>query len=97
MVLKAICDCNLPKFTQEDTSLFNGIISDLFPINKLDSTGYDNLLSALESSFTLNNLTSTDEMRKKVIQLYDTVRVRHGLMLVGATMGGKTTITNSLA
>lgn len=97
LVLKAICDCNLPKFTQEDTSLFNGIISDLFPINKLDSTGYDNLLSALESSFTLNNLTSTDEMRKKVIQLYDTVRVRHGLMLVGATMGGKTTITNSLA
>jgi dynein heavy chain len=36
-------------------------------------------------------------MRKKVIQLYDTVRVRHGLMLVGAAMGGKTEITNCLA
>ena len=31
LVLKAICDCNLPKFMQEDQLLFNGIINDLFP------------------------------------------------------------------
>ena len=36
-------------------------------------------------------------MKKKVVQLYGTVRVRHGLMLVGAAMGGKTEITNCLA
>ena len=32
----------------------------------------------------------------KVLQLYDTIQVRHGLMLVGPTGGGKTTNYNVL-
>ena len=31
------------------------------------------------------------------MQLYETVQVRHGLMLVGAPMGGKTLVTETLA
>ena len=31
------------------------------------------------------------------MQLYETVQVRHGLMLVGAPMGGKSTICATLA
>ena len=38
-----------------------------------------------------------EEFELKVIQLYETVQVRHGLMLVGAPMGGKTTIMRTLA
>ena len=29
--------------------------------------------------------------------MYDTIRVRHGLMLVGGAMGGKSTIVDTLA
>lgn len=34
---------------------------------------------------------------EKVMQLYDTIQVRHGLMLVGPTGGGKTSVYKTLA
>lgn len=43
------------------------------------------------------NLQPETCMVKKVIQFYETMLVRHGVMLVGPTGGGKTTVYQILA
>jgi len=43
------------------------------------------------------NLDSTENFLAKIIQLYDTIQVIHGLMIVGPTGGGKTSNYKTLA
>ena len=47
LVLRAISDCNIPKFISEDIPLFEGIISDLFPTTDKSKPNYDSLLSSI--------------------------------------------------
>ena len=51
---------------------------------------YGNLLQAIQESCQEMGLQAVDSFVAKCIQLYETTLVRHGLMLVGPTMGGKT-------
>lgn len=90
ILLRALCDCNLPKFLADDVPLFNGIISDLFPGVEQPKIDYGNLLISLKSSCEALGLQAQESFIKKCIQLYETTVVRHGLMLVGPTGGGKT-------
>lgn len=97
IVLRAISDCNIPKFINDDINLFKGIISDLFPTTDKTKPTYPELKEAIEEVMLQNNLTRNEEFETKTIQLYETVQVRHGLMLVGAPMGGKSAISKTLA
>ena len=47
LTLRAISDCNLPKFTTKDVPLFNNIISDLFPNVKPEDRDYGLLDQAI--------------------------------------------------
>lgn len=51
---------------------------------------YDDLNGALDQACAELKIQPTQEFVAKVIQLYETTLVRHGLMLVGPTMGAKT-------
>jgi dynein heavy chain, axonemal len=97
LILRAIEDCNVPKFINEDIELFNGIIQDLFPTTDKSKDDYGELEQMIFESMQAHNLQLNDEFKTKTIQLFETVQVRHGLMLVGGAMGGKSTITNTLA
>ena len=96
-VLRAISVCNIPKFINEDINQFTGIISDLFPETDNSPQQYDTLKHYVEEAINAANLERNVELETKILQLYETVQVRHGLMLVGAPMGGKTTISRTLA
>ncbi|KAL0235780.1 hypothetical protein GEMRC1_002362 [Eukaryota sp. GEM-RC1] len=89
VLLRALTDCNVPKFLADDIPLFKGIISDLFPGVKPVEVDYGPLLVAIKESITDLNLQPNEGFITKVIQLWETIILRHGLMLVGPTAGGK--------
>ncbi|TKS69211.1 Dynein heavy chain 6, axonemal [Collichthys lucidus] len=97
VLIRALRDSNLPKFLVDDAVLFGGILSDLFPGVSIPEHDYGVLHSTILESLVKRNLQPLPSMTKKVIQLYETMLVRHGVMLVGPTGGGKTTVYTILA
>ncbi|XP_053339456.1 dynein axonemal heavy chain 1 [Clarias gariepinus] len=88
--LRAIRDVNVPKFLQDDLKLFNGIVSDLFPKIRKEAIDYGVLDESIRNVCKSKGLKDVDGYITKVIQLYETTVVRHGLMLVGPAGSGKT-------
>ena len=90
LLLRGLMDVNTPKFLAHDLPLFEGIISDLFPGVKKPDADYEDLIGALAVACGDLKVQPVPAFIDKVIQLYEMTVVRHGLMLVGPTGGGKT-------
>jgi dynein heavy chain len=90
ITLRALRDVNVPKFLKDDLPLFENIITDLFPETKRNDAEYGDLLPTLEESAKALVLQLPEIFIIKIVQLIDTIGVRHGLMLVGPTGGAKT-------
>ncbi|CAG0885871.1 unnamed protein product [Darwinula stevensoni] len=97
LVLRAILGVNRPKFLAQDIPLFDGIISDLFPGVDLQPPDYSVLTEAIFAKIQERGLQATPWFTDKIFQLYEMILVRHGLMLVGEPMGGKTSAYQILA
>ena len=105
-MLRSVNDINLPKFTAEDLPLFKGITSDLFPGVELGESDHGLLLQSIDtvcakgitiSPGQVTKLLPKPSWRNKVIQLYEMVLVRHGVMIVGQAGSGKTTTVHTLS
>ncbi len=96
VLMQALYDTNLPKFLKDDVLLFQNLMNDLFPnLKKLNKN-----MEAIEKSINLAinelQLQHWPSQTAKIMQLYDQMLVRHGIMLVGPTGGGKTVARNIL-
>merc|ERR1719272_78357 len=89
VLLTALRDSNLPKFLTDDAILFKAILSDLFPGIELEDHDYGSLQTTIEFCCEEKGLTPSEPQVHKIIQFYETMVVRHGVMLVGPTGGDK--------
>lgn len=81
IVLRAIIDVNLPKFLQQDISLFQGIYQDLFPEVEIPEPPRDDIRKHLAIKIKEKRLQGTPWFVEKVLQIYEMMLVRHGLMV----------------
>jgi dynein heavy chain len=97
LLMRTLRDMNMSKYVAEDVPLFMSLIDDLFPGLKAERAAFPEVTRALERAAAERGLQPHAPWLNKCIQLYETYLVRHGIMLVGPSGGGKTAITECLA
>ncbi|KAM3930843.1 dynein axonemal heavy chain 14 [Leptodactylus fuscus] len=96
IIITALKEANLPKFLAEDVVLFENIMADLFPGVSLQKANTKELEKAISAAINELCLQPWESQTEKVIQFYHQIVARHGVMLVGPTGGGKTTVRRIL-
>uniref|UniRef100_A0A8C7WKA2 Uncharacterized protein n=1 Tax=Oncorhynchus mykiss TaxID=8022 RepID=A0A8C7WKA2_ONCMY len=91
VLICALQNSNLPKLVPEDVPLFKSIMEDLFPGVVNPKTIHPQLEVIPSKATEILGFQQWPNQAEKVTQLYSQILVR-GVMLIGPTGGGKTTV-----
>jgi len=97
LILRALLDVNVPKLVADDVPAFHDAVGDIFPQARPLVSDYSTLRWAVREACITLGLQASPYFTNKCIQLYETVAVRHGLMIVGEPISGKTALHRTLA
>eukprot|EP01029_Cantina_marsupialis_P005375 TRINITY_DN157_c1_g2_i1.p1 TRINITY_DN157_c1_g2~~TRINITY_DN157_c1_g2_i1.p1 ORF type:complete len:3733 (+),score=1529.44 TRINITY_DN157_c1_g2_i1:1436-11200(+) len=93
LLYRTLRDMNLSKLVAQDVPLFLSLLKDLFPSISTPKKGaYPDVQQAISDQIKKAGIVEHESWISKVIQLYETTLVRHGIMLSGPSGGGKSRI-----
>ena len=97
LLYQTLRDMNLSKMVAQDVPLFLSLLKDLFPkVPSPPVAVYKEVEDEVNKAVDEAGLIQHKNWLKKVVQLYETTVVRHGIMVIGPTGGGKTQIFTML-
>ncbi|KAH9577240.1 Dynein heavy chain [Trypanosoma melophagium] len=96
ILIKSLRVNTLSKLTFEDAVLFNNLIADVFPGVPVGEIDYAELRPAIEESIKEFKLQLVESQIQKVLQLYEALKQRMGVVLVGPSGSGKSTLLRVL-
>ncbi|VDM55898.1 unnamed protein product [Angiostrongylus costaricensis] len=91
-VVQALLLNTLSKLTFSDSKRFSVLINDVFSSVNKELATFGDLIEPLKSASNEMNIELTDKQLQKVFQLYEQLRQRIGVVVVGPTGTGKSTI-----
>ncbi|OMJ74343.1 hypothetical protein SteCoe_26764 [Stentor coeruleus] len=97
VLIRAMRDSNIPKFISHDIPLFEALVKDLFPTINIGENSPGDLERQISDTILSLKLQKVKQFEKKVSQLFDTLTVRFGVMLVGPTGSGKSSCLKVLS
>ena len=89
ILLRSVCNTLIPKLVSEDITLFNSLLSGVFPDCKIEEVKEEELKNKIIELCQLRNLNPENKFIDKILQLYSIQKMHHGVMMVGQSGTGK--------
>eukprot|EP01059_Diplonema_ambulator_P006458 TRINITY_DN16152_c0_g9_i2.p1 TRINITY_DN16152_c0_g9~~TRINITY_DN16152_c0_g9_i2.p1 ORF type:complete len:2158 (+),score=857.39 TRINITY_DN16152_c0_g9_i2:243-6476(+) len=96
LVIQSLRVNTLSKLAFDDTRLFNSLINDVFPGIPIQEIKYETLLPAINEAISEAKLQRIDIQVEKILQLYEALDQRMGVVIVGPSGSGKSTLLQIL-
>eukprot|EP01091_Cochliopodium_minus_P010435 TRINITY_DN2760_c1_g1_i1.p1 TRINITY_DN2760_c1_g1~~TRINITY_DN2760_c1_g1_i1.p1 ORF type:complete len:4604 (+),score=1553.39 TRINITY_DN2760_c1_g1_i1:76-13887(+) len=96
ILIQSVCENIIPKLVADDIPLLHSLLRDVFPGASLVPLEMVELKKHIENICKAEFLTPNEFWIEKMMQLYQTQLLRHGVMMVGPSGSGKSSAWRTL-